>query len=135
MHIDSLGQCMQMWADGKQGPCPGPEYCDDYVEACDGYTHVALYTFRGWKIRINNPHVENSNGQRHIHVEKGAESYAQNADGSPSHNSSGSSAAHKTSDEEFEYGGIVILGCCAILVTVIGLSTGGAGFGLAFVIP
>ena len=177
IHIDSLGQCMQMWADGKQGPCPGPEYCDDYVEACNGYTHIALYTFRGWEIRIDNPHVENSNGQRHIHVEKGAESYAQNADGSPSHKSkgsppkkvkeyikkigwdwddksdnynnknsgdkgnksdgkgSGSSAAHKTSDEEFEYGGIVILGCCAIIVTVIGLSTGGAGFGLAFVIP
>ncbi len=177
MHIDSLGQCMQMWADGKQGPCPGPEYCDDYVEACNGFVFANLYEFRGWKIRIENPHVENTNGQRHIHVEKGAESYAQNADGSPSHNSKGSppqkvrdflkkigwdwddksdnhnnknsgdkgnksdgngnssSATYKISDEEFEYVGKVILGCCAIFAAVIGLSIGGAGFGLAFVIP
>ena len=91
MFLDPTGTCRQMWLEGKQGPCPGPGACSDYVTEeelyeecsdCPGFFLLYQIEYHGYKIRIDSA---KNNGKKHIHIQKGANDYSQNFDGSPHH--------------------------------------------------
>ena len=90
MFLDPTGTCRQMWLEGKQEPCPGPGACSDYVTEelyeecsdCPGFFLLYQIEYHGYKIRIDSA---KNNGKKHIHIQKGANDYSQNFDGSPHH--------------------------------------------------